>query len=86
MATKIVKCPSCTKDATWHPIGGVQCVRCGYREGLTKSEVRSAEMARIASTIPAQEPRQSFGLNKADIEDLDIVTVHVEPGKQINLF
>ena len=90
MATKIVNCPDCKSTCTWHPLGGVQCVKCGYRE-----QAAQAVPGAIASTDPGGiKPRINIrGGVMAELQEridrdtgLDVVRVHVEPGKTLNLF
>ena len=81
MATKILRCPKCSKYATWHAIGGVQCCHCGYREQ------ELVEPIRPIPPTPTTEQNSPLNPNRQPTDfDLDVVKVHVEPGKQINLF
>ena len=81
MATKIVNCPSCSKPCTWHPLGGIQCVKCGY--GCLHSE---------KPPIPTEEQNSPLNPNQAptgpdSMKSMpDFIKIYVEPGKQINLF
>ncbi len=57
--TKIVKCPNCSKGATWHPINGVQCCHCGHGCGkLFKSSEAPATIP------PGKIKTQAFKGNK----------------------
>jgi len=74
MATKIVTCPSCKKPCTWHPMGGIQCVKCGHG------------CPRLNLNVQAKVPQGKIKTEPIKHFDLDVVAVHVETGKQINLF
>jgi len=94
MATRITKCPACKKCCTWHPLGGIQCVRCGYgcpRLNLAvQAEIPKGKIKidRPIPPTPTEEQNSPLNPNKQHIEtfDLDVQEYFVEPGKQINLF
>jgi len=74
MATKIVNCPKCRSTCTWHPLGGVQCVKCGH--GCPK----------LALNVQARVPAGKIKTVPIEKFDLDTVRVHVEQGKTLDLF
>ena len=80
MSTKIVKCPSCSKPCTWHPLGGIQCVKCGHGCKKIPADIKAEVMALQNDGITQEKENGDF-----ETFDLDIQEYFVEPGKQINL-
>ncbi len=86
MATKILKCPKCTKYATWHAIGGVQCCHCGHGCKKFVDVPAAVPAGKIKTTATVAELAAKPVETVLFTDDPDFVDVRVEPGKQINLF